>query len=134
MSESSGHTYTQTHQISGESLHLDVETEAKAILEAAAAAGVGHAAKTLVKEGPLRVVILGMKQGARLREHRAEGPASIHVLSGEVTVTNGGGETHVRSGNALVFGADIAHSLEAKQDSAILLTIAWPQGQRTENR
>jgi hypothetical protein len=73
MSESSGHEYLRAHQISGNALPFDIEQESKSILEAARTAEAGHTAKTLVKEGPLRMVILGFAPGTSLHEHRAGG-------------------------------------------------------------
>lgn len=102
MSEPTGHTYTRSHPVSGKVLLLDVEAEAKQILDAARAARVGHAAKTLVKQGPLRIVVMGMKQGSAVREHKAEGPASIHVLTGHVTISGGNASTDVRGGQAMI--------------------------------
>lgn len=126
MSESSGHDYLQSHQISGEVLQLNFDDESKAVLEAAGEAGVGHAAKTLVKEGPLRVVLLGLKPGSTLEEHEAGGPVSLHALSGHVDVMSGDRRDPLRAGNALVFGSSVPHSLEAREDSVVLVTIAWP--------
>ena len=128
MSESTGHRYIQSHEISGEVLHLNIDEESKGILDAAREAGVGHAAKTLVKEGPLRVILLGLKSGSTLREHEAGGSVSVHVLSGQVKVTSGDRIDALEAGNALVFSSSVAHSLEAQADSVVLVTIAWPQG------
>jgi quercetin dioxygenase-like cupin family protein len=114
------------HEISGEVLLLDFAEESVAILDAARATTVGHTAKTLVKEGPLRIVILGMKVGAILREHEAAGPVSVHILSGQVTVSSQDRADSLKAGNALVFGSSVNHSLEAQADSVALLTIAWP--------
>lgn len=126
MSYSSGHGYLRSHEISGDVLHLNIEAESEGILQAARTAGVGHAAKTLVKEGPLRVVIVGLKSGSTLREHEAGGPVSVHVLSGNVNVASGERSDSLQTGNALVFGSSVSHSLEAKADSVVLVTIAWP--------
>lgn len=127
MSESSGHSYLRSHEISGERLLLNVNEEAAEVLKSAGESGVGRSAKTLVKEGPLRVVIVGLKAGSRLEEHEAGGPVSIHVLSGQVKVTGGGSTEDLGAGNALVFGSSVPHDLEATADSAVLVTIAWPQ-------
>ena len=127
MSEATGHSYLQDHQISGEVITLDIEQEEASILEAAKAAGVGRAAKTLVKDGPLRVIILGLKLGASLQEHEAAGPVSVHVLSGQVDISSPGRSDPLRGGQALVFEAAVSHSLEAQSDSVVLLTIAWPK-------
>jgi len=125
MSESARHEYLQSHQISGSALLLDIERESKEILEAASAAGVKHAAKALIKDGGLRLIILGFLSGSSLREHHAGGPVSIEVLSGTVEIETLEGVQTVRYGSALVLASDVAHSLTAKTDAVLLLTIAW---------
>src|SRR5262245_14356496 len=55
MSERSGHEYLTSHQISGNTLVLNLAEESQAVLAEARAANIGHAAKTLIKEGPLRI-------------------------------------------------------------------------------
>ena len=124
MSEQSGHQYLKSHQLSGESLQLDLGEEQQAVLQAARAAGTGHTAKTLVKDGPLRVVLLGLKAGATLREHKAEGPVTIQVLQGSPRVSSGGTGEDLPVGSMQVFGGGVSHSVEASSDSVLLLTIA----------
>ena len=126
MSETTGHDYLRTHQVSGDVLLLDIGQESEAILDAARALGVGHAAKTLIKDGPIRLVILGFKAGSSLREHSAGGPLSIQVLSGRVEVSTAGRSDSVVSGKALILGPSVIHSVEATTDAVLLLTIAWP--------
>jgi quercetin dioxygenase-like cupin family protein len=123
MSESAGHEYLHSHQVSGDAVLLDIERESKEILGAAAAAGVKHAAKTLIKDGPLRMVILGFMSGASLREHRADGPVSIHALMGNVEITTLAGTQRVHPGAIVVLAADLSHSVTAKTDAVLLLTI-----------
>ena len=126
MSESTGHDYLKSHALSGDALLLDLDAESTAILEAAKSAGVGHTAKTLVKDGPLRLLILGFRAGATMHEHQAPGPVSIHVLQGNVDITSEGRSDSLATGAAIVFGPAVQHSLEAKSDAVILVTIAWP--------
>ena len=98
---------------------LSIEEESAAILDAAEAAAAGHAGKTLVKDGPLRVTILGFKSGAALHEHHSDGPVSIHVLSGHVRITSSDRSDSLQTGRALVFDSSVS-------DSVVLLTMAWP--------
>jgi quercetin dioxygenase-like cupin family protein len=124
MSESARHEYLDSHQLSGSAILLDIEDESKEILRTASAAGVKHAAKTLIKDGPLRMVILGFISGASLREHSAGGPVSIQVLSGSAEITAGEVAHAVGAGSTLVLGSDVAHSVTARADAVLLLTIA----------
>jgi quercetin dioxygenase-like cupin family protein len=124
MSESPGHDYLRNHQITGEVLRLDIEPESSAILEDARRAGTGHAAKTLVKDGPLRLVILGFTAGSALREHDSDGPVSIQALSGGVDVAIEERSERLEPGRILVINASISHSVVAQGDAVLLLTIA----------
>jgi quercetin dioxygenase-like cupin family protein len=126
MSQSSGHEYLRLHQISGSVLLLDIEQESQSILEAARPAEAGHTGKTLVKEGPLRMVILGFTPGSSLHEHRAGGPASIQCLTGAVDVSTEERSELLTAGKVLVLDSDVAHSVSARDYSVLLLTIAWP--------
>ena len=126
MSESPGHDYLRSHQITGEVLRLDIEQESRAILEAARSAGTGHAAKTLVKDGPLRVVILGFTAGSALREHDSDGPVSIQALSGEVDVAIEERTERLEPGKTLIINATVPHSVSADAEAVLLLTIARP--------
>jgi quercetin dioxygenase-like cupin family protein len=127
MSESGGHEYLKLHQIRGSALLLNIEEESRSILDAARAADAGHTARTLVKEGPLRMVVLGFTPGSSLHEHRAGGPVSIQVLSGTVEVFALDSSELLSAGEALVLASDVPHSVTAKEYSALLLTIAWQQ-------
>jgi quercetin dioxygenase-like cupin family protein len=126
MSESTGHEYLKEHQISGDTLKLNLEDESRAVLDAARAANVGHAAKTLVKEGPLRLVILGFTAGASLQEHSATGTVSIQLLSGGVTISASGQSHSLAQGNVLVLGSAVTHDVHAETEAVLLLTLASP--------
>jgi quercetin dioxygenase-like cupin family protein len=124
MNDESGHNYLKSHQLSGDVLNLDLDDEQKQILQGAKASGTGNTAKTLIKEGALRVVMVGLKQGASLREHRAEGPVAIQTLQGAVRISSPGGSEALPVGSMLVFGGGISHSVEAESDSVLLVTLA----------
>ena len=79
---------------------------------------------TLVKTPALSVVLLAVKEGARLQEHRAEGSVTIQVVSGSVRVDAGGRRVELAPGEVLVLEPGLEHALEAVRESAVLLTIA----------
>jgi quercetin dioxygenase-like cupin family protein len=127
MTESEGHTYIKEHPLSGDALLFDLEEQASSVLSDAKGGTAGRAARTLVKEGPLRMTIVGFEAGGALADHKASGPVSITVLSGSVQITIGERSEQLSQGQALVVGADVTHSLAAPADAVILLTIAMPR-------
>lgn len=85
----------------------------------------GHTARTLVREPDLRIVLVAMKAGARLPEHRADETASVHVLRGHVRLRLPAQLVDLPSGRLLVLERALPHDLEALQESALLLTLGW---------
>ena len=124
MSESQGHTYLKGHTLSADALLLDLNEQSDAVLEEARLASTSHAARTLVKDGALRVTIVGFEDGGVLKEHKAPGPVAIQVLQGEVEVSIGGSAQPLIRGECLVVGPNIEHALVAHEPSVILVTIA----------
>lgn len=63
---------------------FDLAREIEAIRHDKALGVKAHTAVTLVKEPDLRLVLLVMKAGARLHEHKADASVSIQALEGLV--------------------------------------------------
>lgn len=84
-------------------------------------------AKTLVKEPDLRIVVIVMRQGGRMEEHQAPGRISIQTLAGRLRLHVLGETIDLTVGQVLVLDPDVAHDVEALEESAFLLTIAWPR-------
>lgn len=85
----------------------------------------GHNARTLVKYDDLRIVLIVLHANARIAEHKSEGRISIHVVSGHLQVTAAGRTFRLRTGGLLTLDQDVPHDVEALDESAFLLTIAW---------
>ena len=85
-----------------------------------------HTANTIVKYPDLRVVLVALKAGGRLHEHRTAGRLSIQTLSGEIHVHVEGRRIEMPAGRLLTLEHDVSHDVEAKANSVFLLTIAWP--------
>jgi quercetin dioxygenase-like cupin family protein len=83
----------------------------------------GRTARTLVKEGPLRLTLIGIAKGGDMPEHRTNGPVSIHVLEGSVTFSGSGREFPLAPGEVLMFAANIPHSARSAEGCVFLLTV-----------
>lgn len=86
----------------------------------------GHTAKALVKYSDLRVVLIAIKAGGRLSEHRTEGRISVHALVGHIRLHVAGQAIELTAGQMLTLEREVPHDVEGVVDSAFLLTIAWP--------
>lgn len=95
-----------------------LEALARELLERTATSGGGHTVDTVVggHERVLRQTVIALIQGANLAEH--ENPAKATLL-----VLRGAGAVERRRGG-LLFVPDTHHSLQALEDSAVLLTVA----------
>ena len=93
-------------------------------LDAALLQEHGRTARTLVKEGPLRLTLMGLAAGGVLPEHSANGPVSIHVLRGDVVFTAPDGEHPLSSGDVLVFASGVRHAARSQSGCTFLLTVA----------
>lgn len=87
--------------------------------------GSGRAADTVIggHERVMRQTVIAMVKGASLSEHENPGEASVHVLAGRVRLAAGDTSWEGRAGDLLEV-PDSPHSLEALEDSAVLLTVA----------
>src|SRR6476469_2654031 len=85
----------------------------------------GRSSKTLAKYPDFRIVLILMKSGTRMRQHRAEGRTSIQQLKGRGCIHLADRKITLSSGNLLVLDCGVLHDVEALEESALLLTIAW---------
>jgi hypothetical protein len=79
-----------------------------------------------LSKGPLRVVLVLLKEGARLEEHRAGGPMTLQVLSGSIRFRSGETRVELAPGRLVVLEAILSHDVEALADAALLLTLMAP--------
>lgn len=103
---------------------LDLYAEIQAMR--ANAKPLGHLAKTLVRSPSLRIVLMTLQRGTRIAEHHTDGTLAIQILDGGVRVDMPDGRHDLVPGQVLVIERDVAHAVDALEDSAILLTLAAP--------
>ena len=121
-----GNAERPMHRVARSSLLFDLAAELEQLrAEESWRQGVRNA-KTLVKEPDLRVVLILLRQGARMEEHRAPGRITIHTLSGRLRLQLLDQALDLEAGQILMLDADTPHDVEALAESAFLLTIAWP--------
>ena len=117
-------TYARTHELQADVLAFVLGPKIEAVLERARAASEGHAAKTLVKEGQLRVTLVGLRAGAQLEEHQVAGPVLVQGLSGVARLTASGNEIELGPGALVALNQAVVHAVQAVQDCTFLVTVA----------
>lgn len=94
--------------------------------------GHGHAARTIVRTRDLRVVLIAIRAGAHIAEHVAQATAAIQVVSGRVRIRlprlarqHEDRFEELSPGRLLAIERGLAHTVEALEDSALLVTLGW---------
>jgi quercetin dioxygenase-like cupin family protein len=109
--------------LSGDVLAFDLDAEMRTAREELMS-GQGRIARTLVKEGPLRLTLVGLGPGGTIRPHQADAPITILVLDGDILL-EGGGETHqLAKGSVVALGSGVRHAVNAPRGGFFLLTLA----------
>jgi quercetin dioxygenase-like cupin family protein len=100
-------------------------TEDERILDQDLLARHGRTARTIVKDGPLRLTLMGLAPGGVMPSHRTEAQVTVHVLEGEGTFTAAGREYHLKTADVLVFGPNVEHEVRSATGGVFLLTIVF---------
>ena len=79
---------------------------------------------TLFKSDELRVVLMGLHKGVIVPTHTAPGMITVQVLEGHIHFFTGDTCTSLEKGQSIVLHKKLPHSLEALNDTFLLLTMA----------
>ncbi len=87
----------------------------------------GRSARTVVKEGPLRVTIIALAANGTLPAHSADGPISIQLLDGDIMFEVAGKQYQLAPRDLLVVAANVEHSARSAVGGSFLLTVVHAQ-------
>ena len=99
------------------------EAQLPELVDAELLAKAGRTARTLVKDGRLRVTLVALGTGGALAPHRADGPITVHVLSGALRFRAGKDEWSLDAGALLSLGAGVEHAVDSASGAVFLLTV-----------
>src|ERR1019366_8701166 len=98
-------------------------TQDERILDPDLLARHGRTARTIIKEGPLRLTLMGIAVGGVLPTHSTDAHVTIHLLEGEVIFTALGREYPLNTGDVLVLGPGVEHEARSLTGGVFLLTL-----------
>jgi quercetin dioxygenase-like cupin family protein len=110
--------------LAGDVMMFDLADEQANATSAEAASPRKSTARTLVKNGPLRITLVVLPPGGGIAEHHADGPISVQPLQGSVTFKTAAGSFTARTGDLLTLGAGIRHEVSSETGATFLLTVA----------
>lgn len=85
----------------------------------------GRSSRTLAKYPDFRAVLVTMKSGTSMEEHKTEGSISVHTLTGRVRLNVGSEHMEIPADHVVMLYSELPHSVDALADSSFLLTMAW---------
>lgn len=113
--------------LSGAALRFGLAEERARVNDAELLQRHGRNARTLLKEGPLRVTLVMVGAGGRIAPHHAEGPITVQVLDGGIRFRAAGRGYELAAGDLLVVDAGVEHSVETETGGTFLLTVVQPK-------
>ena len=114
-------------RLTGPALRFDVIAELEGLRGEPAWERFDRNAKTLVKDGGIRVVLTTLRRGATLDEHRVTARALVQTVRGHLRLHLAAPDAAVLdlpAGHLAVLQPGITHRVEALEESAFLLTVA----------
>ncbi len=109
------------------STELDLESEI-AQLHRSPEWSTGIARKVLIQYPDLQITLRTMRAHTRIPEHHNPGRICVQAVQGHIRMHADGQVFDLPKGKMLVLDRAIVHDVEALEESAFLLTVAYPQG------
>ncbi|MBL9014553.1 MAG: DUF542 domain-containing protein [Myxococcales bacterium] len=105
---------------------LDLASEAAALRRSPGLATTGLAAKTLLRTDDARVLLLALRAGTIIPEHKTNHAVYVQAIAGRVQLASrDAGATELVAPALLFLPAGTPHDLIASDDSIVLVTIDW---------
>jgi quercetin dioxygenase-like cupin family protein len=116
--------YVEPHPLHEPVRQVELEPIIQELWEQVDEVNGGNTARTLVKQDMFRIVLIAVKKGARIPEHKLDGECSVQLLSGHAYLDFQGDRRELRPGQILAIDTGIRHDVEALEDTCLLLTIS----------
>jgi quercetin dioxygenase-like cupin family protein len=123
-------TGREPHPMTGTALSFNLAQEAEALKQEPTWQQHGHNAKTLIKHPDVRVVLIALRAGARMQEHKTDQCVTIHALTGRLRLHLPDQAIDLQTGALIALDHTVLHDVEALEESVFLLTLGWSKQPR----
>ena len=82
-----------------------------------------HNAITLMKSGPMSIVLIAMHEGNEIKMHKVEGPVSVFIIKGKLQFNTANDSALLLKDQLLTLPDNIEHNLIAVEETVLLLTM-----------
>ncbi|MGA7869632.1 MAG: hypothetical protein WCA22_01910 [Candidatus Binatus sp.] len=121
------HPHHENFLAQGGLIAVDVGAEIARLKREPAWAGNDRHGSSLVKGDGINVALMMLKKGARLQEHHTRAPITVQVIEGRINFVTKGRTQLLTPGMIAALDRAIEHSVEALEESAIVLTVGGEQ-------
>jgi quercetin dioxygenase-like cupin family protein len=121
------HPHNENFLAQGGLVAVDIKAEiARLKGEPAWASGDRHGS-SLIKGDGINVALMMLKKGAKLQQHHTRAPITVQVIEGRINFVAKGKTQLVTAGSMVALERAIEHSVEAVEESALVLTVGGEQ-------
>jgi quercetin dioxygenase-like cupin family protein len=121
------HPHNENFLAQGGLIAVDIRAEIARLKGEPAWAGGDRHGSSLVKGDGINVALMMLKKGAKLQQHHTRAPITVQVIEGRINFIAGGKTQRVTAGSIVALERAIEHSVEALEESALVLTVGGEQ-------
>ena len=121
------HPHNENFLGQGGSITVDLRAEIARLKGETAWADNDRHGSSLVKGDGINVALMVLKKGAKMQEHHTRAPITVHVIEGRINFVASGKTQPVTAGTIVALDRGIEHSIEAVEESALVLTVGGEQ-------
>ena len=121
------HPHQENLLAQGGLVALDIRAEIERLKSEPAWAGNDRHGSSLVKGDGINVALMMLKKGAKLQQHHTRAPITVNVIEGRINFIAKGKTQLATQGMIVALDRAIEHSIEAVDESALVLTVGGEQ-------
>ena len=121
------HPHNENFLAQGGSIAVDLRSEIARLKGEPAWADNDRHGSSLVKGDGINVALMVLKKGAKMQEHHTRAPITVQVIEGRINFVANGKTQLATAGMLVALDRAIEHSVEAVEESAIVLTVGGEQ-------